>query len=100
MFSTKEIENTSNTALSEKQIEEILSTSELDKVWDQFNKELDNTQEKEVQDSTSMEIDKTPVASKTKSPINESSSQIMDNKVIPVVCTSEIVPYSRRDYAS
>ena len=38
-----------------------------------------------------MEMDKTLVASKTKSPINESSSQIMDKKVIPVVYTSEII---------
>jgi len=38
-----------------------------------------------------MEIDKTLVASKTKSPINDSSSQIMDKEVILIVPISEII---------
>lgn len=63
----------------------------MDKILDQFNTELDSTQEKEVQDLASMEIDKTLVANKTKSHVNESSSQIMDKEVILVVPTFEIV---------
>lgn len=89
--SSKETEKKPTTTLSDKQIEELLSTSELDKVWDQFSKELDNAQEKEVQDSTLREIDKTLVASKTKSHENKSSSQIMHKEVILAVPTSEII---------
>lgn len=44
-----------------------------------------------MHDLASMEIDKTPVASMTNSPINDSSSQTMDKEVILIVPTSEII---------
>lgn len=76
--STREIEKIPTTALSERQTEELMSTSQLHKVWDQFNKELHSTQEKEVQDSTSMETDKNLEANKTKYFVNGFSIQMMD----------------------